>query len=560
MAKSSEKSHPRIPPEVDGIQVNHCKNPLCQNFGVPALESRWRVPSGIGSYQLAGSGKDSPVLICHICRRATVLYGNLSISQEAARLDPINLRSQGASCPNEECSSFGLSVGQHADLYYQHGKTRAGQPRFRCKECGQTFSCGPSIRKQRRPELNQEVLRMIVNKVPMRRICEVLELNPATLYSKLSYLAEAAIQHASVHEERLLSESFRLRRAYISADRQDYLLNWGTQLDRRYTTLGAIGAVENTTGYILALELNFDPNCNPQDVEANAIFAGDYEVPRAYRRYGRLWLRKDYEKKSDADQVETIRPIDESKPPTLGMQVHLGDMQYGVFFHLRRLLQRVEKIRFFLDGDPGLDSACLAAFVDRVKSGEVDVFVVHGQGKDLTVDKKKLQVAHANRELEKFAQRAGLTDMSQAKHAYVAHRLEHHLASERASEPFSYPLADMAEPNKAIMHLTKNRDCELDHLARLYMKATLRGVDRVFMQIRRRLSILERPLVTTNSARRTWHGYAAYSPIVVQQVLRIFRAYYNYALVGEDGKTPAMRLGLAEAPIPIAALAELPAA
>ncbi|MCS6763849.1 MAG: hypothetical protein MO853_07595 [Candidatus Protistobacter heckmanni] len=148
----------------------------------------------------------------------------MSISQEAARLDSINLRSQGASCPNEECSSFWLSIGQHADRYYQHGKTHVGQPRFRCKECGQTFSCGPSIRKQKRPGLNREVLRMIVNKVPMRRICEVLELNPATLYSKLSYLAEAEIQHASAHEERLLSESFRLQHAYISADRQDYLL------------------------------------------------------------------------------------------------------------------------------------------------------------------------------------------------------------------------------------------------------------------------------------------------------------------------------------------------
>lgn len=401
---------------------------------------------------------------------------------------------------------------------------------------------------------------MIVNKVPMRRICEVLDLNPATLYNKLSYLAEVASQHIAQYEQKMLSEGFNLRRAYVSIDRQDHLLNWGSQLDRRYTALGAIGAVENASGYILALQLNFDPECNPQDIEADAIAAGDYDVPRAYRRNARLWLRRDHTQKEDAvDPAEVARGVEESKPPTLGMQVHLSAMQYGIFFRLRHLLQYVEKARFFLDMDPGLDNACLAAFVDRVKGGEVEVFALHGRSKDETVDKKKLRVAHANRELDKFARRAGLADMRSARHAYVAHQLALHLGSENASEPFSYPLADMAEPNKTIQHLTKRQNADVEHLARLYMRATLRGVDRVFMQIRRRLSILERPLVTPNSARRTWHGYAAYSPVVVQQALRIFRAYYNYALVGDDGKTPAMRLGLADAPIPVESLAESPA-
>lgn len=78
------------------------------------------------------------------------------------------------------------------------------------------------------------------------------------------------------------------------------------------------------------------------------------------------------------------------------------------------------------------------------------------------------------------------------------------------------------------------------------------------MQVRRRLSILERPIATANSARRAWHGYAAYSPKVAQQVLQIFRTYYNYALVGEDGKTPAMRLGLTDSPISLEALSLIP--
>ena len=28
-------SRPKIPPEIDGIQVNFCKNPTCANYGIP---------------------------------------------------------------------------------------------------------------------------------------------------------------------------------------------------------------------------------------------------------------------------------------------------------------------------------------------------------------------------------------------------------------------------------------------------------------------------------------------------------------------------------------------
>ena len=41
----------------------------------------------------------------------------------------------------------------------------------------------------------------------------------------------------------------------------------------------------------------------------------------------------------------------------------------------------------------------------------------------------------------------------------------------------------------------------------------------------------------------------AYKPENLIKTLEIFRVYYNYCKVGEDKKTPAMRLGLAEAPI-----------
>ncbi|MDA8364743.1 MAG: hypothetical protein M0Z84_13245 [Gammaproteobacteria bacterium] len=46
-------------------------------------------------------------------------------------------------------------------------------------------------------------------------------------------------------------------------------------------------------------------------------------------------------------------------------------------------------------------------------------------------------------------------------------------------------------------------------------------------------------------------GYDPYNPENVVKLLTIFRVFYNYVAAGQDKETPAMRLGLAQAPIKI---------
>jgi hypothetical protein len=65
------------------------------------------------------------------------------------------------------------------------------------------------------------------------------------------------------------------------------------------------------------------------------------------------------------------------------------------------------------------------------------------------------------------------------------------------------------------------------------------------MQVRRRLSLLERPISSASNTGRRWYGYGPYNPAMVAKLLDIFRVFYNYVEVGKDKQTPAMRLGLA---------------
>jgi len=113
-----------------------------------------------------------------------------------------------------------------------------------------------------------------------------------------------------------------------------------------------------------------------------------------------------------------------------------------------------------------------------------------------------------------------------------------------------YPFPDMSEPEKAICWMTDlgDRSYSDAHLARLYARGTLHGIDRFFMQVRRRISLLERPIESASSEGRKWYGYSAYNPKMVGKLLDIFRVFYNYVETGQDKRTPAMRLGLAENP------------
>ena len=124
-------------------------------------------------------------------------------------------------------------------------------------------------------------------------------------------------------------------------------------------------------------------------------------------------------------------------------------------------------------------------------------------------------------------------------------------ARERENDRWlTYPFPDMSEPEKAVCYLTNRGDYGESHLAQLYLKASLHAVDSYFNQVRTRLSPLQRAVHSPSSARRTWYGKQPYDPRMVQKLLDLLRLFHNYCLKSKKDKmTPAMRLGLARAPI-----------
>ena len=365
------------------MQVNHCKSPRCTNYGVAAEQKS--VP-GSNRYTLEGKRGISSCL-CTICGVEFPLKSNIGIVEEAGRLASYLSPPAPLFCPKQDCANYAGQVpAGTAGAYASFGKTAIGNPRWRCNVCGTAFSQNlKATARQREPHKNKSIFKLFVNKMPIRRIIEVTDIDPHTFYNRLDFLHQQC-QLSAARRERALA-NLPIRRLYLGVDRQDYLVNWLGRKDKRNTRLSAVAVVDNEYGYCFGAHLNFDPSLDRKTIQVEAEKSGDLSKPYPHRRFARLWLDVDHEKASaksmaakrwklgltaEIDETYNVAiarddiespgmPSPATRLPGYGMLVHGEHTMYGCFFFLKRLLGNVQKWRFFLDQDPGLRAACLAA-------------------------------------------------------------------------------------------------------------------------------------------------------------------------------------------------------
>lgn len=523
------------------------------------------------TYIIQGSSAGVPMLSCRVCGEYPPIKSNAAISEERDRFLADLSEAPPPSCLDASCANHALPVGK--DNYQSFGTTKSGSRRYRCKSCGKTFSVGKSTTRHKQPHKNRLIFSLLMNKTPLRRICEVADIGPEGLYGKIDFLYEQTKAFAANREKHLL-DGMPIRRLYLSTDRQDYVVNWTQHEDRRNVMLHAVGTADLDTRYVFGMHLNYDPALNTDLLEKDAKAIGDYNAKAPFRRYARCWLKGDYDvavrakaagrhKPSSQDlqqsieatyaataqraDVEVSETQDASKRlPAKGMQIHAEYALYGHFFFLKQLFGGIEKLRFFMDQDSGMRAACLAAFQPEIAARRADAFYVR-IAKERTITEKRQIIAASRAEFE-VARLAshGLSD-TEIENRLIKERIAHMATLGKWQDKWlTHPFPNMSEPERAACYLTDFGDYDADHLSRLYNKASLHAIDCFFMQVRRRLSILERPIASASSGGRTWFGYSAYNPAMIVKMLGIFRVFYNYCLAGQDGKAPAMRLGLAK--------------
>lgn len=595
----------RIPNAHEGIQVNFCKKPGCPNFGTPAqvsikgLKLPHIVDSRTGKKHRDNYTLSDGTLVCHACKAEMPMKSNKGIFEEFARINDYLIPKVVAekTCSNEECANHSIPVSAGNEHYYKDGKQKTGAQRYACRACSKIFSVNddPASRQNKR-ELNGIIFRLLVNKMPLQRICEVAEISMSALYDKIDFFYEQCRLFAGSQERRFPELS--IKRLQISVDRQDYMLNWTDTLDKRNVIVHALGSADNRTGFVFGMHLNIDTEAKRDEIEAAAKSCGDYEKRPALREYARYWLTPDFEESrkqkrfavainkklldsidqsyAEAELREDIESFEQMtatvRLPKKGMQIHGEYTMYGHFMFLKKLLPKAEKIRFYMEKESGIRAACLAAFQDDIWTKRCDAFYVR-INKDMTIAQKNSAMAKGKGALEEFRTTNKYYEelSDNCLRALILERTinggDFFLSAPYHDKWYVYPSPSKNEPEKAVSWLTDIGDCAYTdfHLAKLMLRASLHGIDRFFMQVRRRISLLERPIKTSSSTGRIWYGYSPYNPAHVVKLLDIFRVYHNYVHATADVKrrklmegetkrkpgeivktysTPAMRIGL----------------
>jgi len=361
----------------------------------------------------------------------------------------------------------------------------------------------------------------------MRRICETAEIHPATLYKKIEFIHRQCQRFAGAHERDAFQQDLR-RRFYISTDKQDYMLNWGSQLDRRNTRLHAIGSADNISGFVIGMHLGYDHTLDSERVEKEAEILDDYSKPIHFRRYARLWLQRDYYEQGRPHVRDVAVELNDSeitsnnKRPAIGIQTRIDYTAHGHFFFLQELLGKIEKIRFYLDSEPEVKAAVLSAFRERIVMKEVEAFYVRME-KGLTVDQRGILKARGQQIVDRYAASDKSLTQKEIEVKVLSELLRSTNTTNLSTSWIAHPFSTMNEPEKKVLWLTQHNAFSTEHIAHLYRHASLRSIDRFFMVLRRRLSVFERPIHSANTNRRTWHGYSCYNP----EVGMSFRAYFE---------------------------------
>ncbi|SDN93533.1 hypothetical protein SAMN04487897_10650 [Paenibacillus sp. yr247] len=124
-----------------------------------------------------------------------------------------------------------------------------------------------------------------------------------------------------------------------------------------------------------------------------------------------------------------------------------------------------------------------------------------------------------------------------------------HMYRKWAKKPIEHPLPSIDQGKRFVDCTTDLSSYEIEHVANMLVKVNDKATSAFMQQIRRRLSILERPLVTARGEGKSYI-YANFNPKYAQYALTILRTFYNFCLPYNSWDkvkvTPAQRLGIAD--------------
>lgn len=224
------------------IQYNFCTNPFCKWYGL--TQTKFSSVKGKPSrYRLVGSTKSNskkikcnpdPInptrgmtLDCH-----NVPLSNWSVALEIERLiriETIKDWEPEYQFHKIDCAQSDKNLTEHPEYFYKQGKSKVGGQCWQCKTCKKKTNLLPSSKQsttyhQQRNDILPMFTRLLLNKTPVSRTIDVLEIGVKTYYSKLEWVYRKCLEFLERHERKPI-QSKDFGTVWINTDKMIYYLN-----------------------------------------------------------------------------------------------------------------------------------------------------------------------------------------------------------------------------------------------------------------------------------------------------------------------------------------------
>jgi hypothetical protein len=261
-----------------------------------------------------------------------------------------------------------------------------------------------------------------------------------------------------------------------------------------------------------------------------------------------------------AEYLEEIERFENRMIYVDGLHVNAAYTTRAHLWLIKNMI-RSKKWRFISDDDASIHNAYRNIFKDEILSKDAHQIVCKTD-KTLTRPQAKNQHYESYRKVREWAKGKGFGDQ---KMRHIAeYYLQDELLSHRfhiqnpihtgesylthANNPIMHPLATRDAGYKSIDILTDVSHLSNIQLASLIFNTSDFAINNYFQAIRRRISTIERPILTSRGDGVSYI-YANFYPKYAHMALTILRTYYNFCLESGKGlekQTPAQKIGIAD--------------
>ncbi|TYS64551.1 insertion element protein [Sutcliffiella horikoshii] len=576
------------------IQLNHCINPFCKSYFLP--QKRYETKGKPSRYKLGTpSNGDWSVkqIYCNTVPDSTevgmslncksLALSNWSIADEISRLVRINTPLDNKPqyiFHKEECPFQKNDPFVHPNTFYKQGLSSTGSQRYQCKSCKKKTSLTPKREEsitynQKRHDVLHLFAKLLLNKTPISRACDILDIGKGTYYEKLKFLYRRCLEFLERHETNKLSKT-KFSEIWLSTDQMLYYLSnerkkgMGSKnfddLDELNFQTRIIITSDANSRYVFRSDIAYDWDINFSDIEEDTKFFKSDHLNDLMKRYARIIKFKHFpqpptqnDTQSKSEYNSLLRKVKQREKYKHGLHVSPTYTAIAHFWLIKHLLN-VSEWRFVTDQDKSLMSAIYRVFGKEIRLSDAHHFLCQtDKAKSRTQSTREYQQALADLQnwgIEKgyeqeSAKQLAILQLEELFRTHKFHEVKHTSKGSfntYADNPIEHPLASPDRGYRWIDCTTDLSSLEPLNIAKLAVNVSDQSTDAFIQLIRRRLSPLERPIHSAKADKKNYM-YSNSNPEYAQMAVTILRTYYNFCFpikTKSGKKTPAQRLGITD--------------